>query len=104
MPCAASASAAAAASKSIPAGAISCAETTGRSGRRRQSRPMPKRVQLSAYGGIDQLKIVEVPKPEPQAGEGVVRVVGAGTNPGEISIREGYLKDMFPMGFRFGEG
>jgi NADPH:quinone reductase len=65
---------------------------------------MPKTVQLSAYGGVDQLRIVEVAKPEPGAGEVVVRVVAAGTNPGEISIREGLLKDVFPMDFPFGQG
>jgi NADPH:quinone reductase-like Zn-dependent oxidoreductase len=65
---------------------------------------MPKAVQLSAYGGLDQLTIVDVPKPEPAAGEVVVRVVAAGTNPGEISIREGYLKDMYPKAFPFGQG
>jgi NADPH:quinone reductase-like Zn-dependent oxidoreductase len=65
---------------------------------------MPKAVQLSAYGGIEQLNLVDVPKPEPKAGEVVVRVVAAGTNPGEISIREGLLKDMFPMEFPFGQG
>jgi NADPH2:quinone reductase len=65
---------------------------------------MPKAVQLSAYGGIEQLRLIDVPKPEPKAGEVVVRVVAAGTNPGEISIREGLLKDMFPMDFPFGQG
>ncbi len=65
---------------------------------------MPKAVQLSAYGGLEQVKIVDVAKPVPRAGEVVVRVVAAGTNPGEISIREGFLKDMFPMEFPFGQG
>jgi NADPH2:quinone reductase len=65
---------------------------------------MPKAVQLSAYGGLDQLTIVDVAKPQPQAGEVVVRVIAAGTNPGEISIREGYLKEMYPMAFPFGQG
>jgi NADPH:quinone reductase-like Zn-dependent oxidoreductase len=65
---------------------------------------MSKIVQLSAYGGVDQLKIVDVEKPTPQAGEIVVHVIAAGTNPGEISIREGLLKDMFPMNFPFGQG
>ncbi|MGP8100524.1 MAG: NADP-dependent oxidoreductase [Candidatus Cybelea sp.] len=65
---------------------------------------MPKAVQLSAYGGVDQLRIVDVAKPEPDAGEVVVRVVAAGTNPGEISIREGLLRDVFPMDFPFGQG
>jgi NADPH2:quinone reductase len=65
---------------------------------------MPKAVQLSAYGGLEQLKIVDVAKPVPQAGEVVVRVVAAGTNPGEISIREGFLKAMYSMEFPFGQG
>ena len=65
---------------------------------------MPKIVQLSAYGGVDRLELVDVEKPEPQAGELVVRVVASGTNPGEISIREGLLKDVFPKDFPFGQG
>jgi len=65
---------------------------------------MPKTVRLSAYGGIDQLHIVDVAIPEPKPNEVVVRVVAAGTNPGEIAIREGYLKEMFPMDFPFGQG
>jgi NADPH2:quinone reductase len=65
---------------------------------------MPKAVQLSAYGGVDRLGIVDVAKPQPEAGEIVVRVVAAGTNPGEISIREGLFKDVFPMEFPFGQG
>jgi NADPH2:quinone reductase len=65
---------------------------------------MSKAVQLSAYGGIERLRIVDVPKPEPRGGELVVRVVASGTNPGEISIREGYLKDVFPKNFPFGQG
>ena len=65
---------------------------------------MPKAVQLSAYGGIDQVRIVDFPKPDPEPNEVVVRVVAAGTNPGEISIREGLLRDMFPLDFPFGQG
>ena len=65
---------------------------------------MPTIVQLSAYGGVDQLQFVEVPKPEPAAGEVLVRVVAAGTNPGEISVREGLLQHMFPRDFPFGQG
>jgi NADPH:quinone reductase-like Zn-dependent oxidoreductase len=65
---------------------------------------MPKAVQLAAYGGVDQLQIVDVPKPEPAADDVIVRVVAAGTNPGEISIREGLLKDRYPKEFPFGQG
>jgi NADPH:quinone reductase-like Zn-dependent oxidoreductase len=65
---------------------------------------MPKAVQISAYGGVDQLQIVDVPKPEPKPHEVIVRVVAAGTNPGEISVREGLLHHMFPRDFPFGQG
>jgi NADPH:quinone reductase-like Zn-dependent oxidoreductase len=65
---------------------------------------MPRAVQLSAYGGIDQLRIVEVAKPEPGPDEIVVRVIAAGTNPGEIAVREGLLHHMFPRAFPFGQG
>jgi NADPH2:quinone reductase len=65
---------------------------------------MPRAVQLYAYGGLDQLQIVDLPKPEPQHDEVVVRVVAAGTNPGEMAIREGLLRDAFPMAFPFGQG
>jgi NADPH:quinone reductase-like Zn-dependent oxidoreductase len=65
---------------------------------------MPKAVELRSYGGVDQLRIIDVAKPEPQPGEVVVRVVAAGTNPGEISVREGLLQHMFPMAFPFGQG
>jgi NADPH:quinone reductase-like Zn-dependent oxidoreductase len=63
-----------------------------------------KAVQLAAYGGLDRIEIVDLPKPQAQAGEAVVQVVAAGTNPGEISIREGLLHHMFPMDFPFGQG
>ncbi len=45
-----------------------------------------------------------MPKPDLEAGDVLVRVVAAGTNPGEIAIREGHLKEMFPMDFPFGQG
>jgi NADPH2:quinone reductase len=65
---------------------------------------MPKAVQLFAYGGVDQLRIVDVSKPRPEPGEVVVRVIAAGMNPGEIGIREGAMREMYPMTFPFGQG
>jgi NADPH:quinone reductase-like Zn-dependent oxidoreductase len=65
---------------------------------------MAKAIQLQSYGGIDVLEIVDLPVPTVEAGDVLVRVVAAGTNPGEISIREGYLQAMFPMDFPFGQG
>jgi NADPH:quinone reductase-like Zn-dependent oxidoreductase len=65
---------------------------------------MPKAVQLSSYGDVDVLTFVERATPTCEPGSVVVRVVTAGINPGEISIRKGLLKDMFPMAFPFGQG
>ncbi len=65
---------------------------------------MPKAIQLHAYGGVDVLEFADLPKPEPKAGEVLVRVVASSINPGEMMIREGALKEMFPMDFPFGEG
>ncbi len=65
---------------------------------------MPKAVQLLAYGGPEQLNIIDRPTRELKSDEALVRVVAAGINPGEMAIREGYLKDMFPMDFPFGQG
>jgi NADPH:quinone reductase len=65
---------------------------------------VPQAVQLSDYGGLEQLRIVDVEKPAPGPDDVIVRVVAAGTNPGEISIREGLLREMFPMDFPFGQG
>jgi NADPH2:quinone reductase len=86
---------------------ITSPENTGRGvlcARQNGPQHMPKAVQLYAYGGIDQLRIVDVPKPMPEPGEVVVRIVAAGTNPGEIAIREGLLREMYPMTFPFGQG
>ena len=65
---------------------------------------MAKKIQLSSYGGVEELQLVDAPKPQPAAGEVLVQVVAAGTNPGEIAIREGALREMFPMDFPFGQG
>ncbi len=65
---------------------------------------MPQAIQITAFGGVDKLHIVDQTIPDPGPGDVVVEVVAAGTNPGEIIVREGYLKDRFPMPFPFGQG
>jgi NADPH:quinone reductase-like Zn-dependent oxidoreductase len=50
------------------------------------------------------LYIADVEVPSAAAGEVVVQVKAAGINPGEASIREGYLDSMFPATFPSGEG
>jgi NADPH:quinone reductase len=65
---------------------------------------MSKAVCFDHYGTVDVLKVIEVEKPSPSPGQVLVRVVTAGTNPGEIAIRGGQLAKQFPTTFPSGEG
>ncbi len=63
-----------------------------------------KAVRFDGYGGVDVLKVVEVPKPAPGPGQVLVQVKAAGINPGEAKIREGLLHARFPATFPSGQG
>ncbi|MGA2208454.1 MAG: NADP-dependent oxidoreductase [Acidimicrobiales bacterium] len=65
---------------------------------------MPLAVRFDEYGDIDVLKVVEVAEPVPGPGQVLVKVVAAGINPGEASIRKGLLHAMWPATFPSGEG
>jgi NADPH:quinone reductase-like Zn-dependent oxidoreductase len=65
---------------------------------------MPKAVRFDEYGGIDVLKVVDVPRPVPGPGEVVVQVKAAGINPGEAKIRSGLLHALWPATFPSGQG
>ena len=65
---------------------------------------MPTAVRFENFGGVEVLQLVEVPTPAPRPDQVVVRVVTAGINPGEASIREGLLEARFPTTFPCGEG
>jgi NADPH:quinone reductase-like Zn-dependent oxidoreductase len=65
---------------------------------------MPKAVRFEQYGGIEVLKVVEVPRPVPGEGEVLVRVRAAGINPGEAAIRSGALHSRWPATFPSGQG
>ena len=54
---------------------------------------------IEAFGGREQLRIADVPKPDPAAGEVLIRIHAAGIDPVDWKIREGYLKDLFPHRF-----
>jgi NADPH:quinone reductase-like Zn-dependent oxidoreductase len=61
-------------------------------------------VRFERYGGVDVLEVREVEDPPAAPGRVVVAVKAAGINPGEISIREGWMHDRFPASFPSGEG
>ncbi|MGT2426324.1 NADP-dependent oxidoreductase [Amnibacterium kyonggiense] len=61
-------------------------------------------MRFDEYGDERVLDVREVPDPVPGPGEVVVRVVTAGTNPGEVGIRSGLLAERFPARFPEGEG
>ena len=63
-----------------------------------------KAVRFDAYGGIDVLKVVDVPTPVPGPGQVLVQVKAAAINPGEGKIRAGLLDALWPATFPSGQG
>lgn len=49
------------------------------------------------YGGFEVLYYEDVPRPEPQAGEVLIRVQAASVNPLDLALREGWLAGMIPL-------
>jgi len=56
-----------------------------------------KAIRVHSYGGPEELRIEEIPKPEPKAGEALVRVGAAGVNFIEIYFRMGAYKGALPF-------
>jgi NADPH:quinone reductase-like Zn-dependent oxidoreductase len=63
-----------------------------------------KAVRFDEYGGVEVLKVVDVPRPAPGAGQVLVQVKAAGINPGEAKIRVGLLHARWPTTFPSGQG
>src|SRR5208282_2367709 len=61
-----------------------------------QRREDMKAVRFDKYGGIDVLKVVDVPVPEAGQAEALVKVKAASINPGEAKIRGGLLHAYWP--------
>lgn len=53
--------------------------------------------QISNYGDIDQINVVEVDKPTASEGKVVVEVQAASLNPFDTIVRAGYVKEMMPL-------
>ena len=61
-------------------------------------------VQYDEYGGIDVLRVADVPEPVPGPDEVLVKVAAAGINPGEAYVREGRYATRWPSTFPSGQG
>jgi NADPH:quinone reductase-like Zn-dependent oxidoreductase len=61
-------------------------------------------VRFDQYGDRDVLYVADIETPQPSDGEVLVEVRAAGINPGEASVREGYMHDRFPATFPSGQG
>src|SRR6476659_9355549 len=58
-----------------------------------------KAIRIHSYGGLEVLKYEDAPRPQPQAGEVLVRVHAAGVNPIDWKVRQGHMKDFWPHKF-----
>jgi hypothetical protein len=66
--------------------------------------PVMRAVQYDEFGGVDVLRVAEVPVPEPGPDEVLVEVAAAGINPGEAYVREGRYAQRWPSTFPSGQG
>jgi NADPH2:quinone reductase len=58
-----------------------------------------KAIVFDAFGGQEKLRVAEVHKPAPAAGEVLIEVHCASVNPVDWKIREGMLAELFPYEF-----
>lgn len=56
-----------------------------------------KAVRVHRFGGPQELKIEEVPRPEPSANQVLIRVRAASVNPLDWKIRAGYMQAIMPI-------
>ena len=56
-----------------------------------------KAYRIHAYGGPEVLKLDQAPIPTPAAGQVLVKVGAAGVNGLDWKVREGYVRDAFPL-------
>jgi NADPH:quinone reductase-like Zn-dependent oxidoreductase len=61
-------------------------------------------IRVHQYGGPEELQLEDVPRPEPQAGEVLVRVIAAGVLPMEAKLRSGLFRAVFPLSFPYVPG
>src|SRR6266702_3885085 len=65
------------------------------------SKQMMQAIRVHQYGSPDQLKLEQIPCPEPQMGEVLVRVHATGVLPIEWKIRQGAFHAFNPASFPY---
>ncbi|MEU4252303.1 NADP-dependent oxidoreductase [Amycolatopsis sp. NPDC026612] len=65
---------------------------------------MARAIRFDEYGGVDVLRVEDVPRPAPGPGQVLVGVRAAGINPGEAAIRQGFMHERWPATFPSGQG
>src|SRR5690349_1935761 len=61
-------------------------------------------IRVHQYGGIEQLRLERMQRPQPQAGEVLIRVHAAGVHAADWKIRQGLFKDFRPVQFPYVPG
>ncbi len=61
-------------------------------------------IHVYSYGGPEQLKLEQKPRPEPSSGEVLLRVHAAGVNPIDWRIRQGLMTASWPVTFPYTPG
>jgi NADPH:quinone reductase-like Zn-dependent oxidoreductase len=65
------------------------------------SKQMIQAIRVHQYGGPEQLKLEQIPCPEPQAGEVLIRVHSVGVLPAEWKLRQGFFQAVRPAIFPY---
>jgi NADPH:quinone reductase len=65
---------------------------------------MSRAVRFDDYGGVEVLEVRDVARPQPGPDQVLVAVRAAGINPSEGKMREGLVREIFPLTFPTGEG
>src|SRR5258708_2787078 len=65
------------------------------------SRRMMQAIQVHQYGGPEQLRLEQIPCPESQTGEVLIRVHAAGVLPAEWKLRQGLFHAVRPVSFPY---
>lgn len=54
---------------------------------------------IHGYGGPEVIVVEQAPRPEPKAGEALVRLKASGVNPADWKFRSGFMKQFMPLTF-----